>query len=227
MSPDLLSGGWGKAMKKYFCLIAIFFNLSLHAQHLQQGVKLVQYIFNEFTAGEVKMKSGETSKQVLNYNILTSEMIFDNNGKYLAIASPENVDTVYINNRKFIPLNNKFYEVLINFKMPLLLEFTASIKDPGTTTGYGGTSNTTASTALQSLISTGGAYDLKLPDGFTVIPGYAYWIIKDGQLEKAGSIKQLIKTFPDKKEMINDFVKKNNTNFSKREDIIELVKQIE
>ncbi len=186
----------------------MLWSFTLHAQHMQGGVKLVQYIFNEFATGEVKMKSGETSTQLLNYNILTSEMIFDNNGKYLAIASPENVGTVYINNRKFIPLNNKFYEILINSKMPLLLEFTASIKDPGTSSGYGGTSNTTASTALQSLISTGGAYDLKLPDGYLVMPRYAYWIMKDGQLEKAGSIKQLIKIFPDKKEMINDFVKR-------------------
>ena len=219
--------GWDEAMKKYLLLIAIFWSLSLHAQHMQEGVRLVQYILNEFTTGEVKMKSGEISTQLLNYNILTGEMIFDNNGKYLAIASPENVDTVYINNRKFIPLNNKFYEVLVNSKMPLLLEFTASIKDPGTTTGYGGTSNTTASTAWQSLISTGGAYDRKLPDGFTVIPGYTYWIMKDGKLEKAGSAKQLIKVFPDKKEMIDDFVKGHNTSFSKSDDVAALVKEIE
>ena len=214
-------------MKKYLLVITILWSLSLHAQHIQQGVKLVQYVFDEFATGEVRMKSGEISKQLLNYNILTNEMIFDNNGKYLAIASPENVDTVYINNRKFIPLNNKFYELLVNSKLPLLLEFTASIKDPGTASGYGGTSNTTASTALQSLISTGGAYDLKLPDGYSVKAGYAYWIMKDGTLEKAGSVKQLVKIFPGKKDMINDFVKKNNTNFSKSDDVAALVKEIE
>ena len=214
-------------MKKYLLVITILWSLSLHAQHIQQGVKLVQYVFDEFATGEVRMKSGEISKQLLNYNILTNEMIFDNNGKYLAIASPENVDTVYITNRKFIPLNNKFYELLVNSKLPLLLEFTASIKDPGTASGYGGTSNTTASTALQSLISTGGAYDLKLPDGYSVKAGYAYWIMKDGTLEKAGSVKQLVKIFPGKKDMINDFVKKNNTNFSKSDDVAALVKEIE
>lgn len=218
---------WGEAMKKYLLLLTIFWSLTLHAQHIQEGVKLVQYVFNEFANGEVKMKSGETSKQLLNYNILTNEMIFNNNGKYLAIASPENVDAVYINNRKFIPLNNKFYEVLVNSRMPLLLEFTASIKEKGTATGYGGTSNTTASVAMQSLISTGGAYDLKLPDGYSVMPGYAYWIMKDGKLEQAGSMKQLIKIFPDKKEMIHDFVKKNNTSFSKSDDVVALIKEIE
>jgi len=214
-------------MVKYLLAIVILSGNYIYAQHLNQGVKLTHYVFDEFTPGTVKMKSGETYSQVLNYNILTNEMIFNNDGKYLAIANPENVDTVSINDKKFIPFNNKFYEVLVNSNMPLLLEFTATVNEPGASTGYGGTSTTTASTSFKTLVSSGGAYDLKLPDGFTVFPGYAYWIKKDGKLEKAGSAKQLIKIFSAKKEMINDLVKKNNTNFSKRGDVAALVKQIE
>lgn len=214
-------------MKNFLFLIILFSSNCVYAQHVQPGVKLVHYAFDEFSNGTVKMKSGETFNQVLNYNILTNEMIFDNQGKYLAISQPENVDTVYINNRKFIPLNNKFYEVLIKPGMPLLLEFTASVTEPGTSTGYGGTSNTTASTSFKSLVSTGGAYELKLPDGFKVIPGFAYWIMKDGKLERVGSERQMAKIFPDKKQAIHDFVKQNHTNFSKRGDIIELLNEIE
>jgi hypothetical protein len=184
-------------------------------------------VFNDFSNGIVRMKSGETYNQFLNYNILTGEMIFGNGGKYLAIATPENVDTVYIRDRKFIPLNNKFFEVLINSKAPLLLEFTSSISEPGVSTGYGGTSATTASTTFKTLLNNGGAYDLKLPDGFKVIPGYIYWIMKDGILEKVANTKQLIKIFPDKKDVINDAVKRNDLKLSKREDIIMLVKLIE
>ncbi len=197
------------------------------AQHVNEGVKLSHYVFNDFSNGIVRMKSGETYNQFLNYNILTGEMIFGNGGKYLAIATPENVDTVYIRDRKFIPLNNKFFEVLINSKAPLLLEFTSSISEPGVSTGYGGTSATTASTTFKTLLNNGGAYDLKLPDGFKVIPGYIYWIMKDGILEKVANAKQLIKIFPDKKDVINDAVKRNDLKLSKREDIIMLVKLIE
>lgn len=214
-------------MIKYFLIIILFYTNSLSAQHPTQGVKLIQYAFDEFTPGAVKMESGETSNQVLNYNIVTNEMIFDNNGTYLAIAQPENVDTVYINDRKFIPLNNKFFEVLVNGKMPLLLEFTATILEPGTPTGYGGSSRTTAAQPFKSLINTGGAYSLKIPDGFKIIPGYNFLIMKNNHLEKAGSERQLGKIFSDKKEIIKDFVKKNKTNFSKREDMIALIKQVE
>jgi hypothetical protein len=214
-------------MKKYFFIAAFFFANVTFAQHQTPGVKLVQYVFNEFTPGTVKMKSGETSQQLLNYNIITNEMVFENNGSYAAIADPKNVDTVYIASIKFIPLNNKFYEVLVKGNTPLLYESTASVSEPGASIGYGGTSTTTASSSYQSLLRDGGAYSLKLPDGFKVIAKHQFLILKGGKLEKAGSEKQLSKVFPDKKEMINNLSKKYHTDFSKPEDVARLVKQIE
>src|SRR6185312_2121442 len=214
-------------MKKYFLIAVLFLSSSVYAQQPNNAVKLVQYVFDAFTPGTITMKSGETYKQSLNYNIVTNEMIFDNNGKYAAIDSPENVDTVYIGDRKFVPLNKKFYEVLSTGPMPLLEQFTATVSEPGTSIGYGSTTNAGAASSYQSLIRDGGAYGLKLPDGYTVIPKNDFFILKDGNLERAGSQKQLSKIFPDKKDKIKDFVKKNNTNFSKREDMAALVKEIE
>jgi hypothetical protein len=184
-------------------------------------------VIDEYTPGTVKMKSGATSKQNLNYNIITNEMVFEENGKFAAIADPENVDTVYIADRKFIPLNNKFYEVLVNGAMPLLEEFTASVIEPGTSIGYGSTTESGAASSYQSLIRDGGAYGLKLPDGFKVMPKQAFFILQNGRLEKVGNEKQLIKVFPNKKDVIKDLAKKNNTNFSKREDVAALVKELE
>lgn len=213
-------------LKKIIALLIVIYCSNLFAQS-NQPVQLTQYVFNVFTDGVVKMKSGETFNQKLNYNILTDEMIFDNNGQYLAIAEPQNVNAVYINNRKFIPLNNKFYEVLIDANAPLLLEFTYTVSEPGASVGYGASSNTSAAQSLKSLINTGGAYQLKLPDDFKVIPGYTYWINKDGSLQKFSNAKQFAKIYPDKKDAINDYVKKNDTNFSKRDDVINLVKEID
>ena len=214
-------------MKKYFFIALFLYGNCAYAQHSLQTVKLVQYVLDQFTPGTVKMKSGETSKQNLNYNIITNEMVFEEKGKFAAIANPENVDTVYIGDRKFIPLNNKFYEVLVNGTMPLLEEFTASVIEPGTSIGYGSTTESGAASSYQSLIRDGGAYGLKLPDGFKVNTKQAFFILQNGKLERVGSEKQLIKIFPDKKDAIKDLVKKNNTNFSDREDITALIKQLE
>ena len=73
---------------------------------------LSHYLFPEFIQGEVRLKSGTITGSRLNYNALTEEMIFESNGKYLAIAKPESVDTIYIQGRKFIPEGKIFYEIL-------------------------------------------------------------------------------------------------------------------
>lgn len=214
-------------MRKYFFAAFFLSNSFAYAQQVNQPVKLVQYVFDDFKPGTVKLKSGQIYKQVLNYNIITREMVFDNNGKFTAIANVENIDAVGIGNRKFIPLNNKFYEVLVPGKMPLILDFTATVREPGTSIGYGSTTNTSAASSYQSLIRGGGAYQLKLPDGFTVIPKHDFFILKDAKLEKVANVKQLIKIFPDKKDLIKDFVEKNDTRFSNRNDMTDLIKQLE
>jgi len=88
-------------------------------------------------------------------------------------------------------------------------------------------STTTASSTLNTLIQNGGAYNLKLPDGFKVEAASTYWIFKDGKFQKANNAQQIGRVFPDKKAAIKDWVKKNDTDFSKREDIIKLVTGIQ
>jgi hypothetical protein len=144
----------------------------------------------------------------------------------MALANPENADTVFILDRKFLPVNHEFYELLTSTAYPLFLEYTCTIKEPGNDIGYGMSSVTTASPAVKSLIQSGGAYSLKLPDGFKVMPDSVYWIFKDGKYQKANSAKQLVNALPGKKNKINELIKKNNTSFTKRQNIIDLVKQL-
>jgi len=206
--------------------IFLISSLSAAAQSSSKLVKLEHYVLDSFVNGEVKLKSGRVTNQFLNYNLITKEMIFEQGGRYLAIANPEEVDTVILNQRKFVLLSNAFYEYLAGSVYPLFAEYTCTIKEPGVHTGFG-KSNTTASVSMKALIREGGAYGLKLPDEFEVIPGRSLHIRKDGKFFKIKSEQQLIKLFPDKKEMIRDWVKSNKTNFSRNDDVALLVQQIQ
>lgn len=214
-------------MIKYSLLVILFYATGVSAQYATPAVALSHYVLDSFTKGKVLLKSGAVSEQTLNYNILTGEMIFDAGGRYLAIAEPQNVDTVFIQDRQFVPLNARFYELLTHTAAPLFVEFTYTVEEPGASLGYGTTSNTTAATALKTVISTGGAYGLKLPDEFKVKPGYTYWILKEGKYQKANNAQQLNKIFPDKKRIISDWMKKTGSDFSKRKNIIALVQMLE
>lgn len=208
----------------------IIFILLISALHVnaQQGiVKLTHYALDNFAPGTVKMKSGAVYQQVLNYNILTEEVIFENGNTLLAVSDQQNIDTVIIAGRTFVPVNKVFYELLDNAKLPLLMEYTYTIREPGTSVGYGITSSTTSAAAIKDLIQSGGAYSLKLPDNFEVLPGYAFWVRKDGKYMKFGNAQQLAKIFPDKKDKIKELVAGNHTDFSKRNDVILLLQQVQ
>ena len=216
-------------MIRYLFLPLMFCANNLAAQDAIpiQPVTLHHYILDSFTNGTVLQKSGAVTSQPLNYNVLTNEMIFDAGGRYLAIAEPQNVDTIFIKNRRFVPVDGKFYELLTNTAAPLFLEYTCKVQEPGSTLGYGAASNTTAATPLKTLINSGGAYALKLPDAFKVKVGYNYWVLKDGHFKKTNTVQQLINTFPSKKRFIADWVKAEHTNFSKPHDVIKLVQQLD
>jgi hypothetical protein len=211
-------------VKKYMLLLLCF--MGVHA-YAQEAVALSHYVFSAFSRGKVQQKNGSIDEAMLNYNALSKEIVFESGpGQYMALANPENADTVFILDRKFVPVNHEFYELLTSTAYPLFLEYTCTIKEPGSDIGYGMSSVTTASPAVKSLIQSGGAYSLKLPDGFQVLLSSMYWIFKDGKYQKANNAKQLVNALPDKKDRVNELIKKNNTNFTKRQDVIDLVKQL-
>lgn len=206
----------------------IFYALTLFgssAYGQQQAVVLSTYALQNFSKGTVKVKSGVTSSQVLNYNILTGEMVYDHNGKYLAIANPEDVDTVFIEGRKFVPVERRFYEWLSGKEDPLFVDYTCSIREPGVETGFG-TTRTTSAASLRNMINSGMAYQLKLPGDYEVVHSRSYYIKKKYQYFKINSVSQLVKVYPEKKKVIDKWTKENNTSFSKGEDVIALVNAI-
>ncbi len=200
--------------------------LSANAQTNDRPVKLVHYALDSFESATVRLKSGQAYSQRINYNLVTKEMIFEQNGKYLAIAHPEEVDTIYLNSRKFVPVDDAFYEWLAGSTYPLFMEHTCTIKEPGANTGFG-TTSTTAATAVKALLKDGGAYGLKLPDDYEVVPKRYFYVRKNARYHKVNNDQQIRKLFPDKKQILKDWIRNNNTNFSKEADMILLVQQIQ
>ncbi|CAN5399592.1 hypothetical protein BH11BAC3_BH11BAC3_00790 [soil metagenome] len=214
-------------MKKYFIILTLLSGSALVAQEVNKPVQISHYVFESFTKGKVLLKSGAVSDQLLNYNSITGEMIFDNGGKLLAIGDPAAVDTVYIEGRKFIPVSDKFYEILTTSSTPLMLEFSCTVEDPSVSIGYGNSTPGTNYGTVKNLNGNSRAYELKLPSDFKITPAYTYWIYKAGKFQKANNAQQLSKIFSGKKDFIKEFVKENNTSFSKREDVIKLVQAVE
>lgn len=213
-------------MKRLMILLVISFVLSVAYAQIKV-VEVTHYLFPEFTKGVVLMKNGIKNETLLNYNSLTEEMIFENNGTKLAIGQPELVDTVFIKGRKFFLLNGKFVELINNSKYKLYAEHKCTVKDPGKPAAYGGTSQTSATSTYSSFFTGGQVYDLKLPEGYETKPFIDYWLVKDGEVSKFLSIRQLAKLFNEKDNLFKEFVKKHDVKYTDQSGIIALIKYME
>ncbi|MDQ6815547.1 MAG: hypothetical protein M3040_17595, partial [Bacteroidota bacterium] len=206
-----------------FLVVHILTSLTLvFAQDDIPGKEIFHYVFPAFIEGTVRQKSGETNKALFNYNSVTEEMIFDQGGQQLALDKIENVDTVYIQNRKFVPFGNVFYEVATTGAMPLFIQHKTQLIPPGNNTGMG-SSQTAAITNISDLKAAGLAYKLKLPDDYKVMNKTIYWLRKNNNYYIIKAEKNIEDLFPDKADAIKKYVKDNKVNFKNSQDLIKVV----
>lgn len=209
---------------KFKILIAIVLLAWCNVQAQSNDVpkQLTQYLFPGFTEGSVLQKSGTVTKTQLNYNTLTQEMIFKQGDQFLALDRIWEIDTVFLNNKKFIPGDNMFYEVGTKAPVALLIQYSSDIIPPGNETGFG-KSQTSAVTNVTDLKRSGRAYALSLPDEYSFKNKTTYSLKKGEQYTIAGNLKDVKKVFAGKEALIDDYTKKNKVSFKKNDDIIKLI----
>ncbi|WP_153797150.1 hypothetical protein [Foetidibacter luteolus] len=216
---------------KYLFLLSLIYVTTVQAQSTlpppERQVSITHYALDSFHIGTVLLKSGGRQQYLLNYNTLTQEMIFERGGIRLAMAHPEDVDTVYILDKKFVFVNKVFYEVLATTPVALYGEYKCRVLRTGSQLGYGITSAAAGNTGISSLINGGKAYDLTLPYEYQVKMKQELWLRKGYNYYKANSLKQVILVFPGKEKLIRQLSKQKEIDFTKPQDIIALVKEVQ
>jgi hypothetical protein len=190
----------------------------------QDTAKLIsQYLFPKFSNGKVRFKAGSIREAVMNYNLVSEKMVFEQGGKLLDMVSTETMDTIYLQNKKFIPQDKIFLEVVMSGRIPFFIQHKADLMSPGKPAAYGGTSQTTATTSITTLHTSSGTYNMKLPDDFTVRPSPVYWIIVKGKMEKFVNERQFLKAFGSNQPEIRKYINSNKIRFEKTDDVIRLI----
>lgn len=195
-----------------------------------QTKEIHHYILPEFANGTVLMKDGTKNPTLLNYNAATEEMIFDQRGQKLAFTEQvlNQLDTVFIQNRKFVLLDNKkFAELVHQDGYKLLIQYKCRIIPPGKPAPYGGTSQTSSATTYSSWIGDGRVYQLELPDDFKVNNSMVYWLDNGTGLKSFSSMGQLKKFYNKQKALYNKYTKENKVDFKDKESITGLVHYME
>lgn len=183
-----------------------------------------QYLFREFSKGNVLLKGNKIQATVLNYNTVTEKMVFEQNGKLLDLVNLDLIDTVYVNDTRFVPVGKVFYEVLATSPIPVFIQHKGDLLPPGKPVGYGGTSEVAAATRLSGVQLESGYYNLQLPPDFKVKITPVYWLRKDGAMVSFLNERQMLKLFPEREDEIKAFIKKERLKVERREDLARIIR---
>lgn len=207
--------------------LAIFLFSTAYTQ--SRGIELSHYVMPEFNRSLVLMKDGSTRKVELNYNIVSEEMVFIDNGRKIAIADAEvnRIDTIYLEERKFVVHQGKFVELILKGKVDAFAGYKGKIHPPARPTAYGGTSRSTFSTSYGRLIDDSKIYELELPEGFEVEPITIIYLKKDGVMHEFLNEQQLNRFYSAKRDLIRDYKRNNKVDFRQPETVASLIEFLE
>jgi hypothetical protein len=204
-----------------FTLIMYFFMSDLHGQTGSDRT-LPQFLFPDFTKSIIKMKDGRTLTAVLDYNMVDEEMVFEQKKVYMVLDKPLEIDTVYLHNRLFIPVEKAFYEVIVKGNVPLYIQHKARYVPVSSSTAYGMKSPTLGPTSVLTVRSGNQMRSVDLPENVTISLATVYWVKIGNEMHKFATEKQFLKLFPEKEGELKEFIKKSRLDIKTREDLIKL-----
>lgn len=202
-------------------LIAIMLTSPVKSQTNTDGSS-PQYLYPEFTKSKVKMKNGQIQYIMLNYNTVSEKMVFQRDEQLYDLVNPEMVDTVFLQDSRFVPADKVFYKVLLVAPVAFFVQYKGEIMSPGAPAAYGGTSQVSSTKKLSSVHLSSGYYNLKMPTDITVKTDLMYWIRNDGNMFSFINERQFLKLFPDKETELKQFIKHNKIKFDRLPDVVKL-----
>lgn len=186
------------------------------------GEKPSHYLLPAFEKALLKMNGGKINEALINYNTITEEIVFDQNGTKMAHSNPQDVDTIILNNIKFVRVGKAFYELAFDAPKALFIQYKRKLTPVGKPVGYGATSQTTSAVSVSSLVSSGKIYDMKISSDYEVLDNSVCWIRDKDIWHNFNNERQLLKIYPEKVNQLKSYIKTESLNVKVREDLIKL-----
>ena len=202
-------------------IIGVIQTLPVKAQTRPDG-SAPQFLYPEFTKSKVRMKNGQIQNIMLNYNTVSEKMVFQKDEKLYDMANPEMIDTVFLQDSRFVPAGKVFYKVVLVAPVAFYAQYKGELQPPGTPAGYGGTSQVSNTKNMSSVQLSTGYYNLDLPADYAVKTNIIYWYSKNGKMLSFVNERQFLKLNPDKEKELKQFIKQNKIKFDKLPDIVKL-----
>lgn len=208
-------------MKSFFLLPALLaLALFTNAQESSESLPSY-YLFPIFVPGEVLLKNGELESALLNYNADKQGFAFFREGKYYDLTGLENVDTVYISGKKFIPAEGRFYEVATTGTPEIFATYVRSTKPLAVTADKSGTGVRNAGEVSNTVsdVYVTRRYQERVHSSFEK----QIWVRDFHRFVRVDSERRVVKAFPKKEEQIHAWVQAHHPDFGNEAQVQELI----
>lgn len=210
-------------LKIFISGIVLTVSLPLIAQQADTLKNLPNLLLPRFIPGVIKLKSGVLNKAILNYELVSQQIVFLQRNQTIVLRDPHLIDTVFLANRVFVPFEKGYLEVLAGLPdAALFRQHRAHFEVPGAQIGYGMTSRTATPQYYQQIYGPTGSIDVKVPEDYKVVDDSQYWIRERDKMHNFKTKSQFLKIFPGRKNEIEKFLALNKTDFKNSEDVKKL-----
>ena len=184
--------------KSLLLLSLLVLTYILHAQP-NEAPERTDYIYSSFKKGTVLFKDNRQQEAFLNYNSDKAQIAYKNNEKEMIVTNAQEIDTVFIEGQKFIPLNGQFFELEhVYATTTLLSKYKNNYKPMQEVPQHSGTETAASENSSNTIAADGLARKFK-SNYRTVF--YKVYYLKQNDLETVRPIqneKQLLKAFPER-----------------------------
>lgn len=194
----------------------------------QKMLDSVKYVLPEFAAGMVLFNNGERSNGAININTIDQKVHFvDTKGEILVISNNEEVSRVFVKGRSFMNSRYGYIEIYETSEDVFIGELRkVGFISEDKVGAFGSKSQTTAIQSVNSVQTTGGyMVDFEKQRNTPYIYKKIPYLCRKGMIQTVTK-KTLQKSFPDKKEFIEQYMDEHKPNLNNVEDALEMFKAI-
>jgi hypothetical protein len=145
------------------------------------------------------------------------------NGQEMILLNNTQVDTIYISNRKFVPYNRGYVEIVkTKNNNIILINWNLKQKYRGNKGAYGQVTQNKVET-LNTFYWTHDEYQNQSTEIVDLVNTNEYWFRVENEEKKCKNVKDLIRIFPEYKNNVLQYIKKNKIEFNNPSDAITLI----
>lgn len=211
---------------KYFTCLTILYLCTLFTASAQQFSRI--FLFDDFTEARIKFRNGSQTVVSLNYDASNKTMLFRQGEELMEVTNTSTVDTVSVGDRRFIPAEKGFYEVVSLNNGTVFVDWLLKDVNVGSKGALGAITQGSVHNLQMSNLGLNSTemytpykqQKLGSADVYRRKSDNTYYINKENKLVRLKTLKQVVKAFPAYKDDINTFAKENDIDMKNPHDVL-------